>query len=151
MRALLALLGILGLLLLPAASAAPADRLSVTAAYPGPGAQVVLYEDADCATHELLWQGGWFTVADAAWWARHVEWGAPEAMLPSLTSVGSLTNHPLIAGFGLVAHGEDLALQAKELAPEWAHGNASASEWGLGALGDEDVCVLSLVSVTSGL
>jgi hypothetical protein len=150
-RALLGIALLLAVLALPAAGADPVPRLVAGAGYPTPGAQVVLYEDPACATHELLWQGGWFTASDAAWWAEGAAQGARQAMLPSVDSVGSLSNRPLIAGFGLAGHGADLATQAAQLAPAWASGNASALAWGEGAAGDEDVCLLSLAGVGTGL
>lgn len=149
--ALLAVLAALGLAALPLGSAQPVQRLAVAAGYPGPGAQVVLYEDPGCATHELLWQGGWFAVSDAAWWAQRAASGAVNATLPSATSVGSLTNHPLIAGAGLASRAQSVAAQAAALAPQWAGGQASPAAWAAGVLGDEDVCLLSLAGVTTGL
>jgi len=150
-RALLAVLALGAMLALASgpASAEPVQRLTVGAVQPGPGTYVVLYEDPQCATHELLWQGGWFTASDVAWWAHDEQARLP--VLPSITSAGSLTNHPLIAGAGLAFHALDLGTQAATLAPEWAHGNASAQQWALGTLGDEDVCMLSFVDVHDGL
>lgn len=140
MRAILVLLALL-CLAAPAAAAVPCDaRLCVDVGYPGPGARVVVHQHPDCVVHEVAWEGAWFTFADAAVWAYEGGGEAPWAERPG------------DAAALLYAWAFEAAVEASVRAPGWAAGDPfGAPLWALERAGDEDVCALGVIEVSSGL
>lgn len=143
MRALPAALALA--LLAPAAlpaAAEPVERARVEVGHPLPGARAALYEDPACFSHEVLWQGAWFTVADALAWAW--EDGSPS----SLARVDDRAERAVLAaGNRTFAALEDAFLRA----PRWLTDPLAPALWALGHLGDEDACLLRLAQVTTEL
>ena len=96
-----------------------------------------MYERPECATHRLVWQGAWFTVADASTWLLD---GADHG---DLTARGAGAAHNLSA-LALAAAGD-----APPQLPTWAADPISAAFWAWGWVEDEDLCLLGLVGVTN--
>lgn len=139
MRALLAAVALA--LLAPLAGAEPVERLSVQVlAHPAPYGRVVLYEDTSCATHVLLWEGGWFTVADASRWAAGEEEAGPGYV------VQRPVNATVLAATMLAAVSRDAAANSLR----WSLHPDEGLAWVAVQAGHEDVCLLSLAQLETG-
>lgn len=140
MRALLALA--LLAVALPAASAACEARLCADVGHPGPGVRVVVHQHPDCLAHALLWDGAWMSAADAATWA----WGGA-----SLAGTERLDDRADAATLRALAEAMDAATQAGDRAPSWMLDPLAAPLWAVERAGDEDVCAIGVVELTTGV
>jgi len=130
------------LLLLPGQALAATERLTVHVGYPTPGTEVVVYQQPGCQTHALLWEGAWFTAADAATWA----WDGSD-----LATADQLTHRARDAGGRLLALTVQAASGAAEGWEAWWENPLDAGDWGLGFVQGEDDCALRAAEVTTGL
>lgn len=134
MRALV-LAGLALLLLAPAALAEPSERVSVRVPHPLPGFGVMLYEDPDCFTHQLLWEGAWMSGMDVVSFVWYSWAGLPAPHLEH--AYDRLTASAALASARATS-------AAETFDPDhWG-------EWAAAQLGNEDVCVLELAGLTTG-
>jgi hypothetical protein len=138
------------------AAAQPADRLHLDVDAPPPGVHATFNEDPACATHELLWQAGWSSASDAGDWAwqRGQAWGSEELFPWAAQTLGSgvaLDGRALRAQDQAAGRAGDAALDALGQLSAWLGDASGPSTWALAQAGSEDVCLLSLADVRTGL
>lgn len=165
MRALsLAALALAGLALLAPAAGASAERLQVQAGYPLPDVGITVWEHEACALHQLAWQGGWFTLADALAWladdrtptlATVLQDASPGALgawtAGTTTSAGALDDRTDAAALALAMHAMAVGEDAARRHPSWVWDPLAAALWANDQVGQEDLCLLGSIEVTTGL
>lgn len=145
MRAFAAGLALASLLLAPLAAAEPEPcpaRLCADVGYPGPGFRVVVHEHPDCAVHAVFWEGAWMSAADASRWF----WSDR-----SLAGAEAIDDRAHDAAALLFSKAITVAADGAARGPDFAADPLQAPLWALATVGDEDVCVLGVVEVTTGL
>ncbi|HEV8361762.1 MAG TPA: hypothetical protein VGR28_15035 [Candidatus Thermoplasmatota archaeon] len=147
MRALPAVALAAALLSLAASGAAePTERLAVRAGYPlpGGGAAVVVYDDPGCTTHQALWQG-WLSAMDVAGYAWNTWAGFPsDGVDRGLDRAGQ-------EGQALSERAAASAMNAQAQLPGWLAEPGLGIQWAWAQMGNEDLCVLGLGAVSTGL
>jgi hypothetical protein len=134
---------LLAALLLPAglalAEGERVERLHVGSDHPGPAVHLRVYEQ-DCTAHHLAW-AGWFTAADAAVWAWE-----------DRTLAGAAALDQRLERAALAGGAEAIALlgEVAQRWPTWID-PLRAALWALDRIGDEDVCAVGALDLTTGI